>query len=95
MNDPIYLKSILCENTGPISSLKICAEFAEAGNPKPILLVGENGSGKSTALSCIADSFFGIGNRAYADALNQDREVDGFSYYKVITLRKYRMISNT
>lgn len=85
MNDPIYLKSILCENTGPICSLKICAEFTEAGNPKPILLVGENGSGKSTALSCIADSFFGIGNRAYADALNQDREVGGFSYYKVIS----------
>lgn len=42
----MYINKILYENVGPIKKIDIDASFTDAGNPKPMLLVGENGSGK-------------------------------------------------
>ncbi|MDQ3749866.1 MAG: AAA family ATPase [Acidobacteriota bacterium] len=43
----MYLKKIILENVGPIENFEITPEFSVEGNPKPIIIVGENGSGKS------------------------------------------------
>ena len=43
----MYLKSMLVKNMGPIQNFELHPSFSEAGQPKPIVLVGKNGSGKS------------------------------------------------
>ncbi|MFX3544883.1 AAA family ATPase [Ralstonia mannitolilytica] len=52
----LRLKSLLIENAGAIENLNIQFPFTADNLPKPLILVGENGSGKTTALSFIADS---------------------------------------
>ena len=46
----MYTKRIQLVNYGPIDHLDITFPF-EGDTPKPVLLVGENGSGKSILLS--------------------------------------------
>ena len=50
----MYVKKIQIENYGPIDLLEIVLPF-DGDNPKPVLLVGENGSGKSILLSHIVN----------------------------------------
>ena len=51
----MYLSKITLENTGPIENLVFTPQFSAEGNPKPIVIVGENGSGKSIFLSHIVN----------------------------------------
>ena len=46
----MYAKRIQIDNYGPIDQLDITFPF-EGDIPKPVVLVGENGSGKSILLS--------------------------------------------
>lgn len=78
----MYIKQLIYENVGPIENVNITANFTTEGNPKPILLVGENGSGKSTILSNIVDSFYEIASIEYSDACKTDGA--GHQYYKAI-----------
>ncbi len=50
----MYTKRIQLTNYGPIENLDIVCPF-DGDNPKPIVLVGENGSGKSVLLSHIVN----------------------------------------
>ena len=77
----MYLKKIVCENMGPISYVDIEPGFTEEGNPKPLILVGKNGTGKSILISNIVDSFFEFGDQAYSDITNKVNL--GHSYFKV------------
>ncbi|AFZ59802.1 AAA family ATPase [Anabaena cylindrica FACHB-243] len=52
----MYLKKVLLENVGPIDSLEIELPFNENSQPKPVIIVGENGSGKSIFLSYIVNA---------------------------------------
>lgn len=52
----MYLKNIYIENVGPLRNLEL--QFPTEGNPKPIVLVGANGGGKTNLLSIIADAIF-------------------------------------
>ena len=56
----MYLKNIVYKNVGVLSEIKINPSFMADNLPKPIIIVGENGSGKSTFLSNIVDSFYEI-----------------------------------
>ena len=49
----MYLKKIACENMGPILCVDIEPGFDVNGNPKPLVLVGKNGTGKSILISNI------------------------------------------
>lgn len=82
-NSPIYIKHLSYTNVGPIASLEIDAPFDDKGNPKPIVFVGENGSGKSTVLSNITDSLLEIGGEAFTNVLAQ--EGLGHQYFKGIS----------
>ena len=79
----MYLKRLLEVNVGPIEKVEINAEFNEEKNPKPIVLVGENGSGKSTVMSNVVDSFYEIAGEYYGNvcALN---ESDIPIFYKIL-----------
>ena len=46
----MYVRRIRLENYGPIPNLDIKLPFND-DRPKPVVLVGENGSGKSIVLS--------------------------------------------
>ena len=57
--------------------------FNDNGSPKPLIIVGENGSGKTIFLSNIVDSFYEIASVAYRDARIKD-SYNMEQYYKII-----------
>lgn len=77
----MYIKNISIKNIGPISELSVEMPFDKDGNPKPIIFVGENGSGKTILQSQVVDSFYEIGSNLFEDVGKQK----GFSrnYYKL------------
>lgn len=79
----MYLKKIVYENMGPIFSIDIEPGFNKNGDPKPLIIVGKNGTGKSILISNIVDSFFEFGDQAYSDVTNKVNM--GHSYFKVLS----------
>lgn len=79
----MYIKKIVEENIGPIESTQMIMPF-NGMYPKPVIIVGENGTGKSTIISNVVDSFYEIAGTAYLDARKQGKTV-GYEYYKTIT----------
>jgi energy-coupling factor transporter ATP-binding protein EcfA2 len=79
----MYLKNIFIENVGGIEEFNIqeASFLNDDGNPRPIILVGTNGSGKTTVLSSIADALFELSNKVFQDILPQNAL--GHSYYKL------------
>ena len=71
------------EHVGPIKSVQINMPLNENNTPKPVIIVGENGSGKSTVLSNIVDAFYEIAGTAYENA-RQHADGSGHQYYKAI-----------
>lgn len=80
----MYIKKLVYENVGPLGKIDIDMPFTENALPKPILFVGENGSGKSTILSNIVDSFYEVAGKAFNDARKSDGRT-GYQYYKAIS----------
>ncbi len=77
----MYLKNIIIKNIGPVEELTVELPFKENNDPKPIIFVGENGSGKTILQSQIIDGFYEIGSSLFNDigiqaGLNR-------SYYKI------------
>jgi len=83
--EEMYLRKMLYKNVGPINELKIETSFDQQGNPKPLILVGENGSGKSLLLSNIVDSLYELASQAFDDARVADGYGGGQKYYKVMS----------
>ncbi|MEI8175128.1 MAG: hypothetical protein WCG28_04235, partial [bacterium] len=77
----MYLKKIAINNIGPISELSVEMPFNTDGIPKPIIFVGENGSGKTILQSQIVDSFYEMGSNLFDDIGKQDGLKR--NYYKV------------
>ena len=74
----MYAKRIQLVNYGPIDLLDITFPF-EGDIPKPVLLVGENGSGKSILLSHIVNGLLS----AKAIAYPETPEVEVGKVYKL------------
>ena len=62
----MYAKKIQIENYGPIDRLEIVFPF-NGDNPKPVLLVGQNGSGKSILLSHIVNGLMAAQSIIYPE----------------------------
>lgn len=77
------IKRICNRNVGPTENIDIEFDCNEKNEPKPILLVGENGTGKSTVLSNIVDAFYEMAGLIYNDVRIKDN--DGYQYYKAIS----------
>ncbi len=52
----MYLKHLMIYNSGPTQELDLQPQFTDGGLPKPLILVGLNGAGKTNVLSTIADA---------------------------------------
>src|SRR3989339_2198416 len=63
----MYLKNIIIKNIGPIDGIDIEMPFHDDNAPKPLVIVGKNGSGKSIVLSYIVDSLFNFQRHIYDD----------------------------
>ncbi|MBE9032805.1 hypothetical protein IQ266_24000 [filamentous cyanobacterium LEGE 11480] len=73
----MYLQRISLENVGPIDKVEINLSFHANGCPKPCLLVGENGSGKSLVVAHIVNALLSAKQVAY-----DDTEVEKGKVYK-------------
>jgi predicted ATPase len=82
-HEEVYIKRIAEENVGPIEKIELVLPFQD-NIPKPIIIVGENGTGKSTIVSNIVDSFYEIAATAYSDA-RKHAVTEGYEYYKQIS----------
>lgn len=78
----MYIKKLIYKHVGPIINNKILFRFTKEGNPIPVIIVGENGTGKSIFLSNITDAFYELAGKAYNNALQPDGK--GYQYYKAI-----------
>ena len=85
----MYVETIFCENMGPIEKAVIKAGFTPEGNPKPIVLVGKNGSGKSIMLSNVVDALHELGDQAFNDVTKKDGM--GHKYFKVTSGNHIRL----
>lgn len=61
----VYTKRVQIIDYGPINQLDIAFPFDSDDTPKPIVLVGENGSGKSILLSLIVNGLISAQSLAY------------------------------
>ena len=64
----MYLKHMIYENIGPIDRIDIKPSFDEKNEPIPMIIVGENGTGKSILLSNIVDSLYELAAKYYTNA---------------------------
>ncbi|ROR10144.1 putative ATP-binding protein involved in virulence [Erwinia sp. JUb26] len=93
----MYIKSIQIDNYGAIEKLSLDLPFNEDGTPKPMILVGKNGSGKTLLTSSIVDSLIEIKRsnfqsiaeakeRSYYKAGKKDyiKQGENYSYIRVI-----------
>ena len=74
----MYVRRIQIHNYGPIDRIDISLPFEEEV-PKPVVLVGENGSGKSILLSHIVNGLLVAQQIAYPES----PEVDTGKVYKL------------
>lgn len=66
----MHLTDIFVRNVGPIEALDFDLPFRTNNSPKPVVLVGKNGSGKSTALAQIADGLWELSAQVFDDITN-------------------------
>jgi hypothetical protein len=77
----MYLKIVGVKNIGPIDEVRIDFPFDQNGSPIPVVIVGENGSGKTIIQSHIVDALYEISNKLFDDvALKKGL---AYQYYKV------------
>jgi predicted ATP-binding protein involved in virulence len=75
----MYIKEIKIENYGPITNLDITPKFDDNGKPKPIVLIGKNGSGKTLLLGNILDGLIELKRQKFSEF----KEVGENKYLKV------------
>jgi len=74
------IKNIRVKSIGPLENLGIELPFYPDGKPKPLILVGKNGSGKSLLLAYIADAFIDFERQFYKDlGVKKDK------YFKIVS----------
>jgi hypothetical protein len=78
----MYLHECLIENVGPIASLDLSFELTPDGNPKPVILVGKNGSGKTIFLSYVVDALAKLAKKRFKDVV-LDQRIGHMPFVKV------------
>ncbi len=79
----MYLQSVSITNLGPIEELRLTPRFDDQQRPIPIVLVGQNGAGKSLTLSVIVDAMI----EAEKLAWRKINEIDHQKFFKIASVR--------
>lgn len=88
----MYLKNIFIENMGAIEKFSLVEhDLFINGNPKPIILLGKNGTGKTTLLSSIVDALYELSSNCFQDVL--PHEGLNRQYFKVSGSKNMRVNS--
>jgi hypothetical protein len=82
----MYLRQAFIENSGSLKWLNFTPGFTASGFPKPVILVGGNGSGKTNFLSIIADALFEAAASHYNNVL-PSQGVGGRAWFRVVGTR--------
>lgn len=61
----VYLKRIVVKNYGPIESLEYSFPFGENNTPKPVVILGQNGAGKTLLLTNIVHAIIEMKRRRF------------------------------
>lgn len=88
----MYLRECLIERAGPISSLDLSLEVDSAGNPKPVLLVGKNGTGKTILLAYILDALGELAKKQFNDIVI-GQQFGNSPFIKISSARDIRSMS--
>lgn len=77
----MYIDLIQIKNIGPIDKFFIKNKFEENGNPYPIVIIGDNGKGKTILSSYVGDSFIEIAKKynTYTNIVNTEG-----AFYKLV-----------
>lgn len=86
----MYLKEVLVKNYGCIKDLNYKIPFNENGTPKPIVVIGQNGSGKTLLLSNIIHSIIEF-KKQHLDNISDDNSDD---LYRVASTKYIRSGEN-
>lgn len=78
----MYFQSVDINNYGSISELHYQFRFDDNGHPIPLVLIGENGTGKTLTIANMVDALIEIKRKTYGETLY---EVDDNNYYKIGT----------
>jgi hypothetical protein len=79
----MYLQDCLIENVGPLEFIDLTLPFNGDGTPKPVVLVGRNGSGKSILLSHVVDALIEFAKSAFRDILLGQQGTEN-PYFKIV-----------
>src|SRR5687768_533430 len=85
----MYLTHSLILNSGPIADLEFKAPFNDDGTPKPVILVGTNGSGKTNVLSVLADALVEAASLHLSNVMPEIG--GGRAYFRIIGGRNQRV----
>lgn len=78
----MYLRECLIENVGPIAALDLSFELAPGGNPKPVVFVGKNGTGKTIVLAYVVDALAELAKQHFGDIV-LDQRIGHMPFFKV------------
>ena len=76
----MFFKSIDINNYGSITDFHYRFRFDKQGHPIPLVLIGENGSGKTLTIANMIDALIEIKRKTYGDNLF---EVEEHNYFKI------------
>lgn len=79
----MYLKNLKFLGVGPLRECVVSPSFTDAGDPKPVVLVGQNGSGKTIFLAHVVDALFQFASQSFTDILPSNG-IGGRLYYKLL-----------
>ncbi len=90
----MYLRECLIENVGPIPALDVSLSLDTSGNPKPIILVGKNGTGKTIFLAYVLDALVELAKLKFSDiAIGQ--QLGHSPFFKVTSVGDVRSLSGS
>jgi predicted ATP-binding protein involved in virulence len=77
----MYLRECLIENVGPISALDFSFDVGDDGKPKPAVLVGKNGIGKTIVLAYVVDALAELAKQRFGDVV-LDQRIGHMPFFK-------------
>jgi hypothetical protein len=90
----MYLRECLIENVGPIPALDVSLDLDTSGNPKPLILVGKNGTGKTIFLAYILDALAELAKKKFSD-ITIGQQIGNSPFFKVTSGGDIRSLSGS